>query len=58
MCDCMVQTGLRGITGIRESGLEIRVVREGINKKVGIGLSLKRPHRNRSRKNNLVTVWH
>lgn len=40
----LVQTGVKGISGIREFGLEIRVVREGINEKVGTGLSLKRPH--------------
>lgn len=31
--DCMIQTGLREITGIRESGLEVWVVGEGINER-------------------------
>ena len=43
--DCILCTGLRGITGIMESELEVKMVREGMNEKLRTRLSFKESFR-------------
>lgn len=45
MFDCILCMGLRGITEIIESELEVKVVREGMNEKLRTRLSFKESFR-------------
>lgn len=55
--DCILCTGLRGITGIMECELEVKMVREGMNEKLRTRLSFKESFRiEGERVSNLVLV--